>query len=221
MRLEVPDGDTRARVRASAIAVFGREGLGASLRTIAADAGLTAGRVVQLFGSKEELRRACDDHVFGVIREVKREAMVRSPGAATTLEQLAMLDEYVPYVAYVARSIQAGGEQARAFIEHMVEDAVEYVTDAVAAGTLLPSRDERARVRYLTEISLGHLALRLSLDAPESDEDLRSSLRRHIDGILLPALELYTQGFLVDRRMLDAYLLYVGDPPTSDQASSA
>jgi len=221
MRLEAAEASTRDRVRASAVAVFGRDGLGASLRAVAADAGLTAGRIVQLFGSKEELRRECDEHVFGVIREVKRDVMVRAHGSATTLEHLAMLDEYVPYVAYVARSVQAGGEQARAFIEHMVEDALDYVGDAVAAGTLVPSRDERARVRYLTESSLGHLALRLSLDAPQSAEEVRTSLRRHIEAIMLPALELYTQGFLVDRRMLDAYLLYVGDPPEADQAASA
>jgi AcrR family transcriptional regulator len=221
MRLGTSDDSTRVRVRAAAVAVFGRDGLGASLRSIAADAGLTAGRIVQLFGSKEELRRECDEHVFAVIREVKRDAMVRAHGSAATLEHLVMIDEYVPYVAYVARSVHAGGEQARAFIEHMVEDALDYVGDAVAAGTLLPSRDERARVRYLTESSLGHLALRLSLDAPQSAEELRSSMRAHIDDIVLPALELYTQGFLADRRMLDAYLLYVGDPPTSDQAASA
>ena len=28
-----------------------------------------------------------------------------------------------------------------------------------------------------------------------------------------PMLELFTQGFLSSRRMLDDYLLYVGDPP--------
>lgn len=220
MRLGPTDRNARSRVREAAIAVFGREGLHAPLRAVADEAGLTAGRIVQLFGSKDGLRRACDDHVFGVIRTAKRDTMVGGAGA-TMISRFAMLDEYVPYLAYVARSVQAGGEHAREFIDHMVEDALAYMADAVAAGTVLPSRDERARVRYLTEISLGHLALRLSLDAPQDAEELASCLRAHLDAIALPALELYTQGFLTDRRMLDSYLLYVGDPPDQEQAASA
>lgn len=221
MRLEPSDLSTRSRVREAAIAVFGREGLHAPLRSVAAEAGLTAGRIVQLFGSKDALQRHCDEHVFSVIRTTKRDAMVNGAGSASALGRLAMLDEYVPYVAYVARSVQAGGQHAREFIDHMVDDALAYITDAVVAGTVVPSRDERARVRYLTESSLGHLALRLSLDSPQSAEELSSCLRRHLDGVMLPALELYTQGFLTDRRMLDSYLLYVGDPPDPEQAASA
>jgi hypothetical protein len=30
---------------------------------------------------------------------------------------------------------------------------------------------------------------------------------------ILPTLELFTEGILTTRRMLDDYLLYVGDPP--------
>lgn len=215
MRLADVDTSTYARVRESAVAIFGREGLGASLRAIAAEAGLTAGRIVQLFGSKEGLQLACDEHVLGVIRGVKRDVMVPAAGSAA-FSQLAMMDEYVPYVAYVARSVQAGGPHSQQFIEHMVDDAVGYVSDAVAAGTVIPSRDERARVRYMTESSLGHLALRLSLDTPRSAEELNACLRHHFETTTLPALELFTQGFLTDRRMLDAYLLYVGDPPESN-----
>lgn len=203
------------------MAVFGREGIDASLRAVAAEAGLTAGRIVQLFGSKAKLLEACDEHVFGIIREAKRDGIVRAAGAGTMLRNLAMLDEFVPYVAYAARSVQAGGEHSRAFIDHVVDDAVEYVREAVAAGVVVPSIDEPARVRYMTESGLGHLALRLSLDAPKSAAELRTCVQRHFDETTLPALELYTQGFLTDRRMLDAYLLYVGDPPVVDEAEIA
>ena len=33
---------------------------------------------------------------------------------------------------------------------------------------------------------------------------------------ILPTLELFTEGLLTSRRMLDDYLLYVGDPPEAD-----
>ncbi|WP_420113394.1 TetR family transcriptional regulator [Pseudactinotalea sp.] len=208
-------------MREAAIALFGREGFGVPLRTIASDAGITAGRIVQLFDSKDGLQRACDEHVFGMIREGKRESMRPGSGTSVFLGMLADLDDRVPYMAYAARSVQAGGQHAREFIDHVVDDAVAYVTEYVAGGAVLPSRDERARVRYLVESSLGHLALRLSLDAPRSSEELADSFRRYVGDVTLPALELYTQGFLTDRRMLDAYLLYVGDPPGQDQAESA
>ena len=212
---------TRARVRDAAIELFGLAGFGVPLRTIAAQAGVTAGRIVQLYGSKGGLQSACDEHVFTVIREAKRESFTGAAGPTMMPSQLAAIEEYVPYVAYVARRVQAGGDDARAFIEHMADDALGYVGEAVAAGTVVPSRDERARVRYLAETSLGHLALRLSLDAPQTPDELAACVRRHIEAIMLPALELYTHGFLTDRRMLDAYLLYVGDPPEQDQAVPA
>jgi hypothetical protein len=42
--------------------------------------------------------------------------------------------------------------------------------------------------------------------------------------LYLPMLELFTEGFLTTRRMLDDYLLYVGDPPgarTESEGGSA
>ncbi len=37
---------------------------------------------------------------------------------------------------------------------------------------------------------------------------------------VLPTLELFTEGLLTSRRMLDDYLLYVGDPPGDEQDQS-
>lgn len=217
MRLAAPS-TTAETIREAAVRVFGREGLGAPLRSVAAEAGVSAGRIVQLFGSKDALHRACDEHVLAVVRDLKREGM--TDAGASLLTRLAMVDELVPYVAYIARSVQAGGEHARTFVQHMVDDAMGYVADAVAAGVVRPSHDEGARVRYLTESALGHLALRLSLDAPRDGDELVACLRRHLDSTTLPLLELFTQGFLADRRMLDEYLMYVGDPPAREQAQA-
>lgn len=208
------DLSTEARIRQVAIARFGRDGFDASLRTIAHDAGVSAASVVKIFGSKDALRTQCDEYVFAIIREAKRSVISASSGApGAFIAQLARTEEYRPLIAYVLRTIQAGGPTARSFIDHMVEDALQYMADAVAEGVVVPSLDEESRIRFLIGATLGNLLLALST---EPDPDAIASAEfwdRALAALTLPALELYTDGLLTSREMLEAYLLYVPDPP--------
>ncbi len=210
---------TAERIRDVAVARFARDGFSVGLRTIAADAGVTAGLVVHHFGSKEALRQACDTYVLGIIRSEKMRAAT-SGSAAGMLAQLAEIEQYGPLALYAVRSMQAGGELATAFVEHMVSDAEEYLAAGVEAGTIRPSRDPAGRARYLTFQGMGSLLLWISLH-PEmvSVDDFRSALREISDQITLPALELFTEGLFVDRTMLDSYLMYVPDPPAGPATS--
>ncbi|MFV0254158.1 MAG: TetR family transcriptional regulator [Beutenbergiaceae bacterium] len=209
----VDDLTTRARLREASVARFAADGFSASLRTIAADAGVSAGLIVHLFGSKDGLRQACDEHVFTRIREAKLEVLDQQSGPGMMLHQLAQIDSYAPLVTYVVRSLADGGEHARTFIEHMIADAVEYVRAGVQSGQIVPSRDEEARVRYLTLSNLGPLVLELSLNPPPDAITGAAQIRAYFDSIMLPTLELMTEGFLADRSFLDTYLLYLSDPP--------
>ena len=204
---------TPERIRDAAVARFGRDGFAVGLRAIAADAGVTAGLVVHHFGSKDGLRRACDSYVLGVIRSEKLRAPT-SASATGMLAQLAEIEQYGPLALYAVRSLQAGGELATAFVEQMIRDAEDYLAAGVEAGTIRPSRDAAGRARYLTFQGMGSLMLWISLH-PEmvSVDDFRTALREISDQITLPALELFTEGLFVDRSMLDAYLMYVPDPP--------
>ncbi|WP_265521745.1 TetR/AcrR family transcriptional regulator [Oerskovia flava] len=216
------DLTARARIRDAAILRFARDGFGASLRSVAEDAGVSAALVIHHFGSKDRLRHACDDHVFALIRENKREVVSETGGPTAFLGQMARVAEFAPLVGYAIRSLQTGGDGARGFVEHMIADAVDYLRDGVAAGTITPSRDEHARARYLVESALGTLLLELSINPPADPSDLAGIMDDFFERIAGPALELYTEGLLTDRRMLDAYLLYVGDPPeeSADPASA-
>ncbi|MGC4942250.1 TetR family transcriptional regulator [Kribbella sp. DT2] len=208
-----PGGVTGERIRDAAVARFGRDGFAASLRAVASDAGVTAGLVVHHFGSKDGLRRACDDYVLGVIRSEKLRAATAS-SAAGVLAQLAEVEQYGPFALYAVRSLQAGGDLATAFVRQMVRDAEEYLAAGVAAGTFRPSRNPAARAKYLTYQNMGSLMLWISLrPGAVSLDDFRSALREISDQITLPALELFTEGLFVDRTMLDEYLMYVPDPP--------
>lgn len=64
-----------ARIRDAAIEQFGEQGFGVGLRTIAEAAGVSAALVIHHFGSKEGLRKACDDYIAEEIRNSKSEAL--------------------------------------------------------------------------------------------------------------------------------------------------
>ncbi|WP_402463201.1 TetR/AcrR family transcriptional regulator [Isoptericola aurantiacus] len=214
------DGSTRDRIRDAAVLRFARSGFTASVRTIAADADVSAALVIHHFGSKGALHRACDEHVLAWIVASKRQNMGRATGGQL-LQVMAEVEEYAPLLGYVMRSLQAGGDVARAFVEHMVADAEVYTREAVAAGIAKPSVDEPARVRYLTLSALGTLSLSLTLDPPDDPDDFHATVQSFLTRQYLPMIELFSQGFLTSRRMLDDYLLYVGDPPPSDGTAAA
>jgi len=209
------DLTARARIRDAAVLRFAQSGFEASVRSIATDAGISPALVMHHFGSKQELHAACDAHVLDLIAEVKREHIGRAASGGL-LVVLAQADELAPLVGYVLRSLQAGGAVGKTFVEHMIDDAEQYTAEAVAAGIAKPSRDERARVRYLVLSSLGALLLSVTFDPPEDSEDISAAVRKFTSDLYLPMLELFTEGFLSTRRLLDDYLDYVSDPPRTE-----
>lgn len=201
------DGDlhTRARIRNAAIERFGQDGFGASVRHIAADAGVSPGLVIHHFGSKAGLREACDSYALELIHESKLEAVGPS-GPEHMLTQLAARDEYAPVAAYAVVSLTAGGSFARALVEDMVASTREYLDAGVAAGTIRPSADPEARARYLTYSGFGMMLLAYHLESGEGQmPDLRTIFAHVTDLTVLPALEIFTHGLLTDTRYMDAY----------------
>src|SRR3954451_12654003 len=200
------DLTARARIRDAAIRRFGAEGFGASVRTVAADAGVSPGLVIHHFGSKDGLRAVCDEHVLRMIREAEYQAFTEST-PADWLAQLAVLDEFAPLVGYLVQTLLAGVELAATLLERMTKDAEAYLAEAVAAGRMTPSRDPAARASFLVDVGIGAV-LSFVRRHPPVDGDYRTTLRRYAEANSLPALELYTEGLLTDSALLDAYLQY-------------
>ncbi|MGH3351909.1 MAG: TetR family transcriptional regulator [Nocardioides sp.] len=213
MRSAQPDPTTRERIRDAAVLRFARDGFGASVRSIATDAGVSPALVIHHFGSKDELHAECDERVLAEIRAVKNESIDELASGQGILHRFAAADEYAPMLGYVLRSVQDGGPVGRSFIEQMVEDAVGYTKHGVEAGLVKPSRDEAGRARYLTLSALGTLMLEITLNPPTDPADLGGIVRDFMTTSYFPMIELYTQGFFTNRRMLDEYMLYVPDPP--------
>ncbi|BBX23498.1 TetR family transcriptional regulator [Mycolicibacter terrae] len=191
-----------AKIRDAAIEQFGRHGFGVSIRAIAEAAGVSAALVIHHFGSKEGLRRACDEFVAEEIRSSKSEAM-RSADPATWFAAMAEIESYASLMAYLVRTMQSGGELANTLWRRMVDNAEGYLDEGVRAGTLKPSRDPRARAKYMAITGGGGFLLYLQMH--DNPMDLRAVLRDYARDMVLPALELYTEGLLTDRTMYDAF----------------
>jgi AcrR family transcriptional regulator len=192
-----------ARIRDAAIEQFGEHGFGVGLRAIAEAAGVSAALVIHHFGSKDGLRKACEDYIAETIRGTKSEAL-RSNDPATWFAQMAEIEEYAPLMAYLVRSMQTGGELANMLWRRMIDNAEEYMEEGVRAGTIKPSRDPEARARYLAITGGGGFLLYIQMH--ETPTDLRAVLRDYSRDMILPALEVYTEGLLTDRTMYDAFL---------------
>ncbi|WP_082960461.1 MULTISPECIES: TetR/AcrR family transcriptional regulator [unclassified Mycobacterium] len=215
-----------ARIRDAAIEQFGRHGFGVGLRTIAEAAGVSAALVIHHFGSKDGLRKACDDYIAEDIRNSKTEA-VQSRDPATWFAQLAEIESYAPMMAYLVRSLQSGGELAKMLWRRMIDNTEAYLAEGVRAGTIKPSRDPRARARYVGITGGGGFLLYLQMH--DTPMDIRAVLRDYARDMVLPALEVYTEGMLADRTMYDAFLAADGPgaqdrdtdvPDTDEQGGS-
>ena len=193
------------RILRAALARFAVEGLGAPLRAVAQDAGVSAGLIIHHFGSREKLLEACDRRVLEVTVEQKRTAILG--GAGAMLAQMAAVEEFAPAVGYVLRRLQAGGPLAERLIEEFVRSARSYVEEGVEAGMISPSRFPEARVRVLVHMALGSLVLQLPGQHARMDlEDLPRWIREYTDSLMLPLLELYTTPLLTDSTLLETYL---------------
>lgn len=195
------DRTALARIRDAAIEQFGRYGFDVSVRTIAEAAGVSAALVIHHYGSKDGLRQACDDEVLNFIRDEKTEA-IQSTDPATWLAQLADIESYGPLVSYLMRSLQTGGQLGEELLRRTADDVEHYLESGVRAGTIKPSRDPRARARFLALNNIGGLLLYLQ---PYGESgDMRAALRNYTDELVLPVMELYTHGLMADSTMYDA-----------------
>jgi AcrR family transcriptional regulator len=197
------DMTATARIRDAAIEQWGQHGFNVGLRAIAEAAGVSAALVIHHFGSKQGLRKACDDYIAEEVRTAKSESL-RSADPATWFAQMAEIESYAPMMRYLARSMQSGTELAKMFWRRMLENAEEYLEEGVRAGTLKPSRDPKARAKYLGLTGGGGFLLYLQMH--DNPTDMAAVLHDYGEEMVLPALEVYTDGLMTDSTMYDAFV---------------
>lgn len=199
----VDDLTATARIRDAAIEQFGEHGFDVGLRVIAKAAGVSAALVIHHFGSKDGLRKACDDFVAESIRATKSET-IQSTDPASWLAQLADIESFAPLMAYLVRSMQSGGELAKMLWRNMIDNVEQYMDEGVRAGTVKASRDPKARAKFLAMAGGGSFLLYLQMH--DNPGDMRAVLHDYAQDMVLPALEVYTHGLMTDSTMYDAIL---------------
>ena len=204
------DLTARARIRDAAIECFAEDGFGAPFRTIAGRAGVSPGLITHHFGSKDVLRDECDTEVLRRYRDLKTDAVdhpsayltsaLTDPGTAPSL------------LVYLLRAVAAGGPGAARFLDRLVEDMRPVMAHGVATGFLRPSRDEEARLRYLAHQTIGAMLVQFLTTPDVTPAQFVASLSSRPREVVLPMLEVFTEGYIADRTMLDEYVQRLGEP---------
>lgn len=182
--------ETAARIRDAAVAGFAERGFSrTTVRQIAAAAGVAPGSVIHHFGSKDGLRAACDDYVFGALTETKRENASRSPLiVAEMLSQGPMRTN----AEYLLRSLLDPSEQGQRFFDHYVGVIEQIIEEGFAGYTLRKSEDRRAQATAIAMLALAPMLLEPRVRRSLGTEDLPGSMAR-----LTPYLfDLYQHGLI-------------------------
>ena len=212
----VDDRTTRARIRDAAIECFGEHGIsGTTVRKIAAAAGVSPGLVIHHFGSMDDLRVECDDHVAASIRRYKRAAIAQGPG----LDVLAALrgSGAKPWVGYLVAVLGDDSPTVARLVDELIDDAESYLALGVETGMVRPSPNPRGRAAVLLLWSLGALVLHrhvervLGVDLTDPDITENPAIAAYAG----PAYEIMAEGVLTEafaEGVMDAF------PPPDDRS---
>lgn len=177
MRSNDSDLTTEARIRLSALRLFGEFGSDAvSVRKIAAEAGVSAASVIHHFGSKDGLITAVDEY-FAERVEARFDDFAESGSAAEAQSVIVSLAQEPDLFAYMARAFSSPGRAGDRLYDRMYEIALGFLTDMGDAGIARRVDDPEAMAAWLLAADLGvlvmrsHLVRRLGVD-PYSTEGL-------------------------------------------------
>lgn len=146
----------RTRIRDAALELFADAGVaGTSVRAVARRAEVSTALVLHHFGSKDQLRVACDQYVASVVRAQKTSSVTGSDPLAAVRTSA----EGPPLLRYLARTLVDGSPHVADLVDEMASDAVASMHQATDAGIVTPSDFPRERAVVLTLWSLGALVL--------------------------------------------------------------
>jgi AcrR family transcriptional regulator len=154
------DLTARARIRDAALRLFAERGMdGATIRDIAAKAGVSLGLVRHHFGSKEALRAACDEYALSQGMLLKQEAMgagLPRPGFLPEVHPTLLL-----LTQYFTRSISDGSAAADAMFEQLVGVTEQWLAQVAPEEF----DDPKAIAVMVTAMQLGTMILHKQVSA--------------------------------------------------------
>lgn len=169
------DLTARARIRDAALRHFAEHGFEkATIRDIARAAGVSPGLLRHHFGSKEDLRDACDQHVAGILREVNAHVLSASirNDLGSANDDRTMLR---PYQRYMARMLLDGSKTAATVFDEIVAASEQWLAYLDEQRDTPPVADRRMRASLFAAMAMGipllhdHITRTSGVD-PFSDE---------------------------------------------------
>jgi AcrR family transcriptional regulator len=147
------DFTARARIRDAAIDLFAERGIAAAtIRDIAAKAGVSSGLLRHHFGSKEGLRDACDEYAMGRLNEIRQQMLAQGKLADRS---------FVGSIHPVAMQLQ--GYLVRSMVEGSTPQLFQLMVEAGEQWmdtTSLESDDRRAFSVVLVAMQMGMYLVR-------------------------------------------------------------
>ena len=206
------DATTRSRIRDAAVSLFGRDGYSrTSIRAIALQSQVSPALVIHHFGSKEDLRQECDQHViaqiFGRTTDLSPDK-TNDALAATMQRWLADADTERVTLEYLVRMLTDGSELGDQLFDLLVDRTEKMISDEVASGRMRASSDPRMTAVIVASQSLMPLLLERHIGRALGSVGLRSEV---IKRMTVPTLELYTHGLYSDDTYLNAARAAFGD----------
>lgn len=154
----------------------------ATIRAIAERAGVSPALLQHHFGTKEQLRAACDDHVLDYLRQGVTlgidEGQLGQPGFASEIYQSAP-----PVVRYLVRALVDGSPGSALIFERIVELTVPYLR-ARDDGV-----DPKIRAAVLVAMRLGPVVLGPQLSTLIGGELLSEQGARTVGAAMLDILD--------------------------------
>jgi AcrR family transcriptional regulator len=166
------DLTARARIREAALKRFAEQGYErATIREIAKTAGVSPGLLRHHYGSKDDLRQACDHYVFEMLHGVNAQ-LLDDPGSSASTQHVSKR-----FGRYIGRSLVDGSPTARAIFDEMVTLTERWLERSDEARPDPPTIDRRIRAALVTAMAVGipllheHVSRALGVDmfAPEGD----------------------------------------------------
>jgi TetR/AcrR family transcriptional regulator, regulator of cefoperazone and chloramphenicol sensitivity len=176
------DLTARARIREAALAQFAEHGFErATVRGIAAAAGVSPGLLRHHFGSKQALREAVDAYVLEEIKRVNDE--IRAGSEHGDLGPAAFSREALrPFQDYLNRALMDGSPTIATMFDQVVELTEQWVAIADTERADEPYADRRTRAAVFTAMVFGvpilhaHLSRVLGIDVRVGEGEHRVAL---------------------------------------------
>ena len=187
------DLTARARIRDAAIALFAERGIAAAtIRDIAQAAGVSSGLLRHHFGSKEGLRRACDEYAMAELTRIRSQVFDQS-----SVHDRSFLGAIHPATMeiqrYLVRSAVDSPASTSAMFARMVELGEQWLD-----GQGIHTEDQRAYAAVLVAMQMG-----MFLMADQLSAALGTDVRKppgHLR-VLRGAIEVFTHPLLADQEL--------------------